>query len=451
MIGLFDFLSQFFQPYFFYSLVFSSIAFICIAIFLKFNRSMRRLYQSIAWFVPLLFPVFVLLSFHPQVFTSETSFATPSPSLPSVASSTEVFWRVSAIIPSVLSITGLLCLGGISVAVGYLAVTIILGRKIVMRHLDVCLMAPEDYVSLQQEVKKTARELHISEPKVGLVDDLMPNAFTLGYGRNVVIVFSLGLLNMLDSDELAAVVSHELAHVKSRDYLFRSLSNSLAILSFFNPLSYFAAAQAQKERELLADEKAVTLLKQPKLMANVLAKVEKALQEYPRVRLTEKLSASLFLVSPLAIRSKNRIFASHPQVSLRIHNIDKITSKSAKKLRPSATALLLAILVSTALIAGYATVQIQKTYSTKEDLIYRNNALINNQSAIAIFIPQNNAHCSANKVYPAFHLLTNLETLRQVNKQSVQEKIARGIQHQTNTHSESKGLQELKSVAKSRR
>ena len=47
---------------------------------------------------------------------------------------------------------------------------------------------------------------------------LLPNAFTVGYGRNAVIVFSLGLLNMLDLNELTAVASHELAHVKARDY-----------------------------------------------------------------------------------------------------------------------------------------------------------------------------------------------------------------------------------------
>ena len=69
------------------------------------------------------------------------------------------------------------------------------------------------------------------------------------------IVFSLGLLNMLDLDELTAVASHELAHVKSRDYLFKSLSYALNILSFFNPFSYLTVSHFQKERELLADRK----------------------------------------------------------------------------------------------------------------------------------------------------------------------------------------------------
>ena len=302
MFGLDDFLTQFLQPYFFYSLVFLSIAYACTAIFLKFNTFMSRRHQSIISFMPLLVPVFVLLIFRPEMSIS-APFPPQNLLLPSVASSANsVFWRVIPITFSILSITGLLCFGGITIGAGYLVVTVVFGKKIVMRHLDVCLIRPDEYVSLQKITKDIADKLHISEPKVGLIDDLVPNAFTVGYGRNVVIVFSLGLLNMLNLDELEAVVSHELYHVKSRDYLFRSICNSLAILSFFNPLAYVATSQAQRERELLADERGAALLNQPKLMANVLVKVQKAIDELPKVSFADRLSTSMFLVSPLANR-----------------------------------------------------------------------------------------------------------------------------------------------------
>ena len=126
-------------------------------------------------------------------------------------------------------------------------------------------MEQDEYASLQERVRETAHKLGISEPKVGFVDDLLPNAFTVGYGRNAVLVFSLGLLNMLDIDELTAVVSHELAHIKAKDYLFKIRSYTLNIISFYNPLSYFTASHCQKERELLADEKGAALLDRPDL------------------------------------------------------------------------------------------------------------------------------------------------------------------------------------------
>ena len=279
---------------------------------------------------------------------------------------------------------------------GYLVVTVVFGKKIVMRHLNVCLMSSDEYVSLQKMIKDMTHKLNISEPKVGLIDDLAPNAFTVGYGRNAVIVFSLGLLNTLNIDELEAVVSHELTHIKSKDYLFRSISNSLALLSFFNPLAYIASSQAQRERELLADEQGAALLKQPKLMANVLAKVQKAIDELPKARVADRLSTNIFLVSPLA-NSHARLLASHPLVSNRIQNINATVSNPSKRRHHIlATVLLLAILVSTALLIGYTTTQVQKSYLQSGNKVYAYNALINNQSATCDFGRLNNGYLITN-------------------------------------------------------
>ena len=187
---------------------------------------------------------------------------------------------------------------------------------------------------------------------------------------------------MLNLDELEAVVSHELYHVKSRDYLFRSICNSLAILSFFNPLAYVATSQAQRERELLADERGAALLNQPKLMANVLVKVQKAIDELPKVSFADRLSTSMFLVSPLANRLRARLLASHPLISHRICNINATASKPSKKRQHTiVTALLLAILVSTALTRRIRNRSVQKTYFQREDRVYVYNALISNQSS----------------------------------------------------------------------
>jgi len=264
-------------------------------------------------------------------------------------------------------------------------------------------MSSDEYVSLQKTIKDMTHKINISEPKVGLIDDLTPNAFTVGYGRNAVIVFSLGLLNMLNIDELEAVVSHELTHVKSRDYLFRSISNSLALLSFFNPLAYIASSQAQRERELGADERGAALLKQPKLMANVLAKVQKAIDELPKARFADRLSTSIFLVSPLA-NSHARLLASHPLVSNRIHNINATTSNPSKKRHQIfATVLLLAILVSTALIVGYGASQVQKSYFATGDKVYAYTALLNNQSVTHAFGGLNNGYLiTSNQSLPTF-------------------------------------------------
>ena len=237
-----------------------------------------------------------------------------------------------------------------------------------MRAFHVTMMYPEEYVSLQEKVKEISKKIGTPAPRVGLIDDLRPNAFTMGYGKKAVIVFSLGILKMLNIDELTAVVSHELAHVKSRDYLFRSLSYTMNILSFFNPLSYFAAASAQKERELLADEKGASLLSQPKVMSNVLAKLEGALQMFPKERFADRLSASLFLVSPISRRSE--ILAAHPQIAHRVHNINAVTSKNAPKPTKRGTVIALSlILILAASTVGYGMISLQTSFLQKSGVI----------------------------------------------------------------------------------
>jgi hypothetical protein len=166
---------------------------------------------------------------------------------------------------------------------------------------------------------------------------------------------------MLNKEELTAVVAHELSHVKANDYFFKTLTNSLNILSFFNPLSYFALSEADKERELLADERGTKLLKQPQLMATVLMKIGKALKAFPKENLTARISTSLFLISPLTHRAQ--ILATHPQIAQRVYNISRLTSKPKQKPIRAITATLLSFtLVLAALVASYAVIQFQTSF-----------------------------------------------------------------------------------------
>jgi heat shock protein HtpX len=259
----------------------------------------------------------------------------------------------------------------------------VFGGKIALKRFHVVPMVEGEYVALQEKVKATAHRLGISAPKVGLTEDLVPNAFTLGYGRSATVVFSLGLLEMLDLEELEAVVSHELAHLKAKDYLFKSLTYTLNFVAFFNPLSYVAASRAQRDRELLADQKGAALLGKPALMAQVLTKVESVVQQFPAPSLADRFSASLFLVSPLAHRPS--ILASHPKISQRIQNIQAVNCKPLVKHRVAAAFLLLGLMIALIFASGYLAVQIQQCYPQNQDVqgeCYR--VLMYNSTAFAM-------------------------------------------------------------------
>jgi hypothetical protein len=159
----------------------------------------------------------------------------------------------------------------------------------------------------------------MAAPPVGLVEDLRPNAFSIGRGGEATIVFSLGILNILEGDELDAVISHELAHIKYGDLTFKALVNALVAISFFNPLAYLSASAALREREMLADERGARVLAHPQALASALVKVGNSLRAFPPERHLMRLAAATFLMSSFEHRSEAT--SLHPMIKTRAWNV----------------------------------------------------------------------------------------------------------------------------------
>ena len=76
---------------------------------------------------------------------------------------------------------------------------------------------------LRSTVDRIAAQLDIRPPKLQLIDDTFPRAFSVGRGpHNATVVVSAGLLTALPPPEIEAVLAHELAHVRARDVLTQS-------------------------------------------------------------------------------------------------------------------------------------------------------------------------------------------------------------------------------------
>ena len=83
-----------------------------------------------------------------------------------------------------------------------------------------------------------ARELTVAEaPELfGMVENLaanaglpMPNAFATGRDpKHAAVAVTTGITRILNKDELAGVISHELAHVRNRDTLISTIAATLA-------------------------------------------------------------------------------------------------------------------------------------------------------------------------------------------------------------------------------
>lgn len=75
-----------------------------------------------------------------------------------------------------------------------------------------------------QMVASIASEHNIQTPEVGIFQSQQPNAFATGASKNSALVaVSSGLLQLMDDDEVRAVVGHEMAHVLNGDMVSMTL------------------------------------------------------------------------------------------------------------------------------------------------------------------------------------------------------------------------------------
>lgn len=350
-------LIQLFQPYFYYSTTLLAVSFICVKALAKYNRLLTARIKSLCYLFTLTIPVLLIALTSPWsitrlLFGNSISGYNPrnallvTPLSPHMITLPPMAFNHVLKLPDTPSVTDMLLAAGLTLSVFYLLVTITLSDRVAKRVFSIVELEPGEYESLQRRIGELSGRLGIDPPRIGLVEDLRPNAFTVGYGRRTMLVFSLGILKTLKERELAAVAAHELAHVKNNDFLFKTISVALALLSFFNPFAYFASTTAQREREIFADEEGARILGQPRLMAKTLVKIYEASHVFPKEGLITRLASGLFLSSPTSIRSM--LLSTHPRLDQRVKNIRRLDNGE----EPAHINLLLSITISILIIAA---------------------------------------------------------------------------------------------------
>lgn len=377
-------LNQVFQPYFYYSIVFLLVSFASIKVLTRYCGFIGQNAKSLLYLVPLAVPLIVMFIFSPST-TIQTGAelikagATVPGSTGSIASFAgnsamsmippHIYLLAAPIAASpVYSLTGLLCLIGLA-AGGFFALSMLASDDRVARKiLHVIPLSQNEHQWLQTKVAELSRKLAIVPPKIGLVEDLRPNAFTIGYAENSTIVFSVGLFNTLDKEEVVAVAAHELAHVKNHDFFYKTVSSTLTIISFFNPLAYVASSTGQREREMLADERAIQLLEKPVALANALAKICNSIQNLPKESTLSSLSTNLLVSS--SVLHRVGILSTHPRLDKRLRVISEPKPKARLNYHNVGLAFFLSLLlICSAAAVGFATINLQTGYTTSHQVV----------------------------------------------------------------------------------
>lgn len=108
-----------------------------------------------------------------------------------------------------------------------------LGPKIVEWSMRVRYINENEYPKLHRQVQDLAKAAKIPTPRIGIAKIAIPNAFA--FGRTIKdgrICVTEGILNLLNEEELKAVLGHEMSHLKNRDMLTITLLSVIPMILY---------------------------------------------------------------------------------------------------------------------------------------------------------------------------------------------------------------------------
>jgi len=201
-----------------------------------------------------------------------------------------------------------------------------IGPKIVEWTMRVRYLKEGEDPRLENMVRSLANRANLPVPRIGIAQVSIPNAFAFGRSiRDGRICVTQGIVNLLDDDELKAVLGHEMTHLKSRDVLTitllsvipmilyriawqffffgdrRDRGGNAAIVGLIAFLFYFVTnllvLYASRIREYFADRGSVDLGNEPAKLASALYKLVYGSARMPKEAIRDVEGVKAFFAS----------------------------------------------------------------------------------------------------------------------------------------------------------
>jgi len=259
------------------------------------------------------------------------------------------------------AIVGAIVLGLLGVAAALYAYY--LGSATVLSAVGAREADPRQYQQLHNIVQALAIGDGLPLPKVYVIEDASPNAFATGRDPNhAAVTVTTGLLQMMDREELEAVLAHEMSHVKNFDIrlllvvttmigmaalIASGFWNSVGRMRFsgrnsgqvalvviaigliFTLIAFIVGPLMQlalsRQRESLADVSGVELTRNPTALISALEKI--AQNDKPPQRFNHAVAA-MMIDNPEEHHGSffSHLFDTHPPIAERIAALQRIAS-----------------------------------------------------------------------------------------------------------------------------
>ena len=251
--------------------------------------------------------------------------------------------------------------GGMMIALGFAVVTNVVGYwnsdKLVLRMQNAVPVARSRVPELYDMVDILSRKAGIPTPAVYLIQSDQPNAFATGRNpQNAAVAVSAGLLKHLETREVAAVVAHELAHIRNRDTLTMTITATFAgaisalaqfglffgggnrdnpmggmgrlLMVFLAPVAAMLVQMAvSRTREYEADRIGAEISSDPLALASALHKIATLAGRQVNVAAERNPAmAHMYIINPLSGQRMDNLFSTHPDTDNRIAALRKLAA-----------------------------------------------------------------------------------------------------------------------------
>src|SRR5919108_5450245 len=130
-------------------------------------------------------------------------------------------------------------LGVDAIAIAVIAGIMILAQwyfsdKIVLWSTGARIVSREQFPELHDLVERIVARNNLPKPRIAVINTRIPNAFATGKTpKSSIVAVSMGLMEQLETEEIEAVIAHELAHIKNRDVLVLTLASLFSMIAWY--------------------------------------------------------------------------------------------------------------------------------------------------------------------------------------------------------------------------